>query len=62
MKSEDIHETLREKHPDLKEAWEQKYKHIKAHEFEKAAIARELEKQLILKYTKQDTNDNTLSS
>jgi predicted secreted Zn-dependent protease len=54
MKIEDIHESLREKYPDLKEVWEQKHKHIKAHEFEKAAIARELEKQLILKYT----NDN----
>ena len=58
MKSEDIHESLRENYPDLKEVWEQKYKHIKAHEFEKAAAARELEKQLILKYTKQKVNDN----
>ncbi len=62
MKIEDIHEALREKYPDLKEAWEQKYKHIKAHEFEKAAIARELEKQLIEKYTKPNTNDNSLEA
>ena len=62
MKQKDIHEALREQYPDLKEVWEQKWKHVRAHEFEKAAAARELEKQLILKYTKPNTNDNPLSS
>jgi len=59
MKIHDIHEQLREKYPDLKEAWEQKWKHIKEHEFEKAVAARDLEIQLIEKYTKQEVNDNT---
>jgi protein-arginine kinase activator protein McsA len=60
MKIKDIYEPLREKHPDLKEVYELKYKYIKEQKYEKAAAARDLEKQLIEKYTKQDTEKTSI--